>query len=731
MPVPIAELFVTVGADVSSAVNSLNTLPAALRKTGANMTSAGRELSTAITAPIVGGAVAVTKFGADFEHAFTRVRKTVDLQGDELEAFRKGLLDLSTTEAGGGKSAEDLAAIAAVAGQLGIEGGANLLKFTQLAAGLSVATGIAADQVGEDLTRIAILTGTPSDAWENMASAIVGLGNEMAGSEAEIITMSERLSGALHTVGVSAPDILGIASAMSALGINAEEGGTAVSKFFLNMVDATSGVGQMSEEAATKIQGLEDRITDLGSSLAAATQKQQQFGRNTPASVIQANQAAIEKYRREIDQARANITKLQATAGGGDIEAFAKVAGVTADEFRSLVRTDPSGAFTAIVEGLNRIGEAGGPEAVVTTLHDLGIEESRMTSVLLRLTTGHDQLTKGLRVANEEWERNQALNEEVTKAMQDTENQFNLLLSQLKRQAIDGWEVLKPVVANFIAFVRSDVLPHIQELLNAFKALTPEQQKNVGIWLGIAAAIGPLLLVFGGLLTLLGALTAPLTALVLGVAFLAGAWVTNMGDIQGKTATVVGFVSDLFNRFVTDVVPAIAPALTKAFEVFSAVRTTVGALLSFMGQLVLAMVTVWELALRRIGAFFETYLLPPIQAIGTWILDHILAPLAEFIRAIDKALAGTGINAAIGGFDVAGALRAAEAAVAGVSAGAAAGGPGAANSVVVNINNPAVLDETVGERFARQVQEAVMNALIDAEAQSLPPPIPMLPGVPF
>src|SRR5215207_5543438 len=165
-------------------------------------------------------------------------------------------------EVGGGKSAGELAQIAAVAGQLGIEGSANLLNFTRIAAGLSVSTGITADQVGEDLATIAVLTRTVPEQWENMASTIVGLGNQMAGSESDIIELTKRLSGSLSTVGVSAQDILGISSAMAALGINAEAGGTAISKFFTDMVAAASGATTMTDAQIQKIQNLQDRISD-------------------------------------------------------------------------------------------------------------------------------------------------------------------------------------------------------------------------------------------------------------------------------------------------------------------------------------------------------------------------------------------------------------------------------------------------------------------------------------
>src|SRR5262245_50529213 len=117
-----------------------------MQSTAQNLERTGRTLSTAVTLPIVAGATAVRKFGLDFEHALTGVRKTVEGTPEELAQLQKELIALSANPAAGGKSAEELAGIAEVAGSLGIPIG-NITELTRVIAGLGVTTGLPTEQL--------------------------------------------------------------------------------------------------------------------------------------------------------------------------------------------------------------------------------------------------------------------------------------------------------------------------------------------------------------------------------------------------------------------------------------------------------------------------------------------------------------------------------------------------------------------------------------------------------
>jgi hypothetical protein len=207
------------------------------------------------------------------------------------------------------------------------------------------------------------------------------------------------------------------------------------------------------------------------------------------------------------------------------------------------------------------------------------------------------------------------------------------------------------------------------------------------------------------LVGVLGAILSPIGLVLLAVGALAAAWLTNFGDIQGKTAAVVGAV----------------------MGIAEAIGNVVGRILSVFTTVWVLIVTVAERALREVAGFFG-FLLEPIQAVGQWIGEHVLAPLLELLRFIGTIIAQTGIGGALGGLNVNDMIRQGESAIAGLSQGVAAGGPGAANSVVVNINNPSVPDQTVAERFAAEVKAQVISALVQSEKESQAPPSQFLPG---
>ncbi|WP_422385643.1 phage tail tape measure protein, partial [Enterococcus cecorum] len=66
-------------------------------------------------------------------------------------------------------------------------------------------------------------------------SSIVFLGNNFATTEREITEMGLRLAGAGKQIGLSQGSIMGIAAALSSVGIEAEQGGSAFSKLMVSL----------------------------------------------------------------------------------------------------------------------------------------------------------------------------------------------------------------------------------------------------------------------------------------------------------------------------------------------------------------------------------------------------------------------------------------------------------------------------------------------------------------
>ena len=224
---------------------------AAAQKAGQEMQAAGRVITLGITAPLVGAALAAIKTSIDFESSFTGVRKTVNATEPELQALSDGFRALALEIPA---NVNELNKIGEAAGQLGIQT-PNILGFTETMAALGVTTNLSSEAAATSLARLANITGLQQDQFDNLGSAIVGLGNNFATTESEIVDFGLRIAGAGELAGLSEGEILGIGTAMSSIGVQAEAGGTAVQKV-LNEINQSVATGDEELRVFAEVAGM-------------------------------------------------------------------------------------------------------------------------------------------------------------------------------------------------------------------------------------------------------------------------------------------------------------------------------------------------------------------------------------------------------------------------------------------------------------------------------------------
>lgn len=223
--------------------------------------TAGRSL-IGFGAAAAGSAGVAVKFAADWEESFANVRKTVDGTEAELSALGGQIQTLSRIIP---ISANELANLAGVAGQLGIQT-KNIAEFTDTAAKLGVATDLSSEGAAVGLSRLANIAGTSQSDIDRLGSTIVRLGNNMATTESEILEMSLRLGAAGRQIGLAESETIAFAAALSSVGVNAEAGGTAFSRVFANMQSAVksggdeiSGFAKVAGQSVSEFQRLFER----------------------------------------------------------------------------------------------------------------------------------------------------------------------------------------------------------------------------------------------------------------------------------------------------------------------------------------------------------------------------------------------------------------------------------------------------------------------------------------
>lgn len=406
---------------------------------GTKMQAVGDSLTRNVTVPIITLGQQAANSAIKFDTSMANVRKTTNMTEDEIEKLADSALELSKTQP---VTADTILNIEALGAQLGVSNG-KLEDFAKTVSGLDIATDMDFETAGKQMAQFANITSMSEDEFSNYASTIVDLGNNLATTESDISDMSLRLAGLTTTANFSQSEIMGMAGAMSSLGINAEAGGSAMTQIV------------------------------------------------------------------------SNITKAVAN-GGDELENYAQVAGLSADEFAAKWQSSPMEALEMVVQGIHDLDESG--QATDTTLAQLGITSIRQADVMRRLSGNTDTLKDAVDRANTAWGNNTALTQEVDSRNESLESRLQVLQNKVEAIAIT---VGRPLVEAVIS--ASDAIqPFIDFVGNLAQSFadadTGTQQMILG-FVGVAAAAGPVLSTLGRVTQVIGT------------------GVTAFGTIQQKVAT--------------------------------------------------------------------------------------------------------------------------------------------------------------------------------------------------
>ena len=208
-----------------------------ISQVGQTISGFGSALTRGVTAPIVAGAGLVVKAAIDYESAFAGVKKTVDETASvSYQKLSDGIRQMAKELPA---SAVEIANVAEVAGQLGIKA-EDILTFSRTMIDMGESTNLSAEEAATAIAKIANILGLTSDEYGRFGASVVDLGNNFATTERDIVEMTNRLAAGGKLAGLTAPEILGLATAMSSVGIEAEAGGTAMTQTLTAIGNAVS-----------------------------------------------------------------------------------------------------------------------------------------------------------------------------------------------------------------------------------------------------------------------------------------------------------------------------------------------------------------------------------------------------------------------------------------------------------------------------------------------------------
>ena len=591
---------------------NLENVGAKFQAVGKSMTTMGTKLSMTVTAPIVALGTAAIKSSVDFESAFAGVKKTVDATDEEFQDLSNSIKEMSERIPA---STTELSGIMEMAGQLGVKGSENLKKFTETIAALGVSTNLTREDAATMLAQFANITKMDLGNIDKLGSVIVALGNNFATTESDIVSMGQRLAAAGTQLGMSESQIMAFAASLSSVGIEAEAGGTAFSKLMVNMKVA----------AETGMQGNEV-IAKTGMSLRELQMLADQDGK------------AFKALAGEMGMTTEELKGFMASAS--DLDNFAKVTGVTAEQFAKAYGEDAAGALMKFLQGLNQIDAEGG--SAIVTLDEMGISEVRLRDSILRAAGATDLFTDAQELANDAWGENIALSNEAGQRYATTESQLTMLKNSANNLAIQFGDIMVPVLLKVVEKLRS--------LIDWMKGLSTEQKETIIKIAAIAAAAGPVLVVVGKVVSSIGTLMkvlAPLAKLLGGASASTGAFGSVLTALTGPVGIAIAAIAGLIAIFVSlyknneefrDKIQALWAQICAAFENVKAVfASTFDKLKSAMQPVMEQLSALWQ---KTQDVFLKIYnLLEPVLAAIGVLLGGLVAAVVGVANGILNALA--------------------------------------------------------------------------------------------
>ncbi len=332
-------------------------------------------------------------------------------------------------------------------------------------------------------------------------------------TDAEFAPIESGLRGLVGTLPIDPQNIADIATAAGQLGVANDQ----IVKFTDTVARFSAVTGIQTEQAATAIQrtiALTGENADKADEVASTILKLGQSTLSTEQEIINtvnrvSSAAALVNIPTQDVVALASATAsagIRADAAGtaftrtfldmrkairensDDLQTWSSLAGMSAEEFSATFEENAGQALSAVVTGMGEIIASGGNLAV--TLEDLGITEQRQIRLLSQLANVQGtsnvesaKLSAQLRIANDEFQEGNALQQISAKYFETTSAKIKLLRNNVFLAAQSFGSLFLPILAPAVDAVGNFAigLGALPEPLRLLAALIAAATAAVGI----------------------------------------------------------------------------------------------------------------------------------------------------------------------------------------------------------------------------------------------------------
>ncbi len=356
------------------------------------------------------------------------------------------------------------------------------------------------------------------EEFARLRKGILDMSKEIPSSAAEIAGVAE-IAGQL---GISNEGLLKFTRIMVDLGnstnIAATDAASALARFanVTQMSEADFGrlaasivdIGNGLKSAGGKIATTEADIVALATRMASAGA---QIGMTQPEIIGMA--AALSSVGIEADAggtalSRVMIMIASAVADGGkDLKEFADIAGMSAQAFSQMFKSDSTSAIIAVVEGLGRMSAAG--ENVFGVMEEVGMGNVRVGNAMRAAANAGQLMRDAIAQTTDAWQKQTAHTEEAAKRYATNAAKLATLRNEMTAAAIDLGDALMPSLKNLVGALK-DVMRELGKAAAWFASLPDGMRKTIIMVVGIVAALGPLIYTIGGIIRGVGSLVVAL-----------------------------------------------------------------------------------------------------------------------------------------------------------------------------------------------------------------------------
>ncbi len=350
--------------------------------------------------------------------------------------------------------------------------------------------------------------GTVTYSYEKLEKGIRDMAKQMPSSANEIAGVAE----AAGQLGIKTEDILSFTETMLMLGdstnLSSQDAATSLARLanITGMLPKDfSRLGATIVDLGNNLATTEAEIVNMAMRLAGAGT---QVGMSE--SEILSLAGALSSVGIEAEAGGSAFSKvminmqLAAEKGGGSLDQFAEVAGVSSKQFAKAYKEDATEALMMFIEGLASSEEHG--ISAIKVLDDMDIKEVRLRDSLLRAANASGVFSEALSIGSKAWEENTALTDEARKKYETFESKVKILKNQITDIAIEFGGPLLDALSKVMEALEPTI-ERIADLAKKFSEASPETQKMVIKVIALTAALGPVLTVAGKFVSIIGSIT--------------------------------------------------------------------------------------------------------------------------------------------------------------------------------------------------------------------------------